>query len=392
LIWDKLGREYMAPPPITEHISGPSGGTYTTGDANVPGAPTWVGNASEQITIALDTNSNGSDVEYCIKVEVNGVDGGNIVQKGGTVDTTADVWQTAAKWGSTTAVTGLSSSTSPLPYRFAAKARNVDGTPTAYSAWSEIMLPWVDLAYGPLNTAETYECTTGNTKISNLSGSGMSNIITFTYTLTNKSSTVSRIVAEYSPDNSTWYTATKGAGGDAITALTTSPTGTSHAFQWASCTDMGNSYAATTYFRITPYDASPSGGDAGTAASTTVALDNRPLAVTLADITTGDWDKDTTPVIIATMQSVVCGTALYFVCRVYNNSAVEVQTNSSAERTAGWEYETDTDTWVSITHEGVAAAYANGTNRIRYTVQTALTQGSTFSLKLQQAELRAENY
>jgi hypothetical protein len=115
-------------------------------------------------------------------------------------------------------------------------------------------------------------------------------------------------------------------------------------------------------------------------------VDNRPLAVTLADITTGDWDKDTTPVIMAYMQSLVCGTAGYFLAHVYNSSGAEVFAYSSAERPTGWEYETATNTWVTMTYAGVATAYMNGTKRVRYTLQNALTQGQTYTIRLQQAE------
>jgi hypothetical protein len=500
----------MAPPPITEHISGPSGGTYTTGDANVPGAPTWVGNASEQITIALDTNSNGSDVEYCIKVEVNGVDGGNIVQIDGTVDTTADVWRTAAQWGSTTAITGLSSSTSPLPYRFAAKARNVDGTPTAYSAWSEIMIPWVDLAYSEPSTAVSYECTTGDCKVSGLTvtslGDAYPGQYTITYTLTrvHNTSTKNNVKIYYSTDDSTYtlltgtvtsygstdsqfditisdgYSTTYtydgtgtaplfvtngvtagmmmtinsstfnsanngifrvlavtetyitlenragvaetnkvlsaatsitkcGAGsiGGDITTLTASSSGITNTNKFASCVVFGNSYHATVYIRVEPYDEA-TGGDAGDPMDTTVAIDNRPKSITLAEFSSFTWDKDTTPEFVATMGSIVCGSYLYFVCTIYNSSGAIVQTNNSAERTAGWYYEqvvgagsavrhneTGWDTgWNACTYTGVPAQYVYPSmetgNRVRYIMQTALTQGQTYTAKIQQAEIRNE--
>ncbi len=390
--------------PVTSTISTPSPGTYTTGPAQVPGTPTLVGTAVEQISITFTTGTNGSAVTYLINVEKDGGDVG-YVQADGTI-AAGEVWQTRATW---TTIVNVVSLTGVHGYRFKAKARNEALVETAYSSFSVIMIPLLDLAYSPLSNTVSYEPTTGNTLASGLTTSGTSKTITFTYTLTNKSATTSRIVAEYSANNSDWFTATKGSGGDAITALTTSAGGTSHTYNWASCTDVGNSYANTIYFRITPYDSSPTGGDAAPVSSTTVAVDNRPVAITLAEFSGWTWDKDVTPEFIADMGEIQCGTALYFVVRIYNAAGTEIQTNSSAEITDGWFYEqnhtgapgsairystTGWDTnWTACTWTGVSTAYTPPTltgNRIRYIMQTSLATGQVYSAKIQAAEIKEE--
>jgi hypothetical protein len=160
---------------------------------------------------------------------------------------------------------------------------------------------------------------------------------------------------------------------------------------------------------VTPYDTATA-GDAGDAAITTVSVDNRPLTVTIAEFSGLSWDKDTTPEIVFDIGSVVCGSYIYHIVHVYNSAGVEIQTNSSAEITDGWFYEMDhvgspgsavrhaetgwQQNWTANTWTGIPATLAPPTvsgNRVRYIFQTAITAGTTVSVRVQQAEIRAEN-
>jgi len=87
--------------------------------------------------------------------------------------------------------------------------------------------------------------------------------VTINYTLTDANSDPCSILAQYSPDGgTTWDTATLGSGGDGTTGLTSSPSGTSHTFVWASATDLGSVLNSNIEFRITPSSASGTGSAA----------------------------------------------------------------------------------------------------------------------------------
>jgi hypothetical protein len=483
--------------PITEDISSPGAGEYTTGAAQVPGTPTHVGSATNQISIAFTTGTNGSEVTYLIYVDIDGGSSTGYVQSDDGAVEAGESWATAATWGSIINVTGL---TGVHGYKFKVAARNEALLPTipVYSAFSTTMVPLLDLAYSSLSNAVTYECTTGNVKVSGLTvtavGATSPGVYTIGYTLTriNTPATKANVKIAYgtngtdytnltdvvktfgdntsrfdmtisSPVYSTTYTydgtgtaplfvtnglttgmmvtinsstfssANNGTfkvvavaetyitvensagvaetnkvlsasssmtscisiGGD-ISSLTASEAGTANSNKWASCLIVGNSYANTIYIRVTPYDEA-TGGNAGDSTATTVAVDNRPDTVTIAELDGYSWDSDTTPEFVGNMASIKCGSYLYFVLHVYNSSGVEIQTNSSAEITDGWSYEADNagnpGVWTDMTWLGVPAQYAppNITgNRIKYVLQTALTASATYSCKMQQAEVKSE--
>lgn len=399
MISAKLGREYMAPP-IEEHISGPGAGTYTVGAANPPGAPLWVGNAEEQISIALDQNGNGDQVDYVVKVEESGAESG-YVQADGTVGA-SEVWRTAAQWTSRIVVTGLAPKNAPKAYRFAAKARNVEDTETAYSAWSEIMSAYVDLAYSPKSARPTYELTTGNCKISGLTITGTSKTVTLAYVLTriNTPATKNNVKIYYSTTGveGSYVELTAPAIGGATTTLTASATGTTNTNTWLTCTTLGNSYNATVYMKVVPYDTA-TGGNPGTAATTTLSVDNRPVAITIAEISGLAWDADSTPDFTGVMGDVQCGTNLHFILRVYDSSGAEIHTYSSADRPGNWYYEQsvgsgasardDFTGWTAMPATGVPVAYTPPTltgTRVRFVLPDALTPGQTYGFDIQQAE------
>jgi lysophospholipase L1-like esterase len=67
---------------------------------------------------------------------------------------------------------------------------------------------------------------------------------------------------EYSTDGSTWYDATKGTGGDALTGLTSTVSpGIDHSFVWNSTTDLPTTEDSTVYVRIRPNDGITSATD-----------------------------------------------------------------------------------------------------------------------------------
>lgn len=326
---------------------------------------------------------------------------------------------TIGDWGSTIIrVMGLSTTTSPKPYRFRVIAHSQNLTYSATSAWSEIMVPRIDLALGPLSTAASYECTTGDCKISGLTvtekGDSYPGQWTISYTLTRVHNVATKcsVTIGYCTTIDGTYTNLSYPTDIAETMenLTASAAGTAVTHTWATCVTVGNSYYNTLYLKVTPYDAATTAaGDAGTAATTTIAIDNRPNSITIAEFSAFTWDKDTTPEFVADMASVVCGNYLYFICRVYNSSGTEVFTFNSAERPAGWYYEADHagspgsstrnaetgwDTnWTACTYAGVASTLAPPTvsgNRIRYILQDALTQGQSYTVKIQQAEYISE--
>ncbi len=384
----------MAPIVDTETDFGP--GRSTTGLARVPGVPTFSSNATGQILFTFDDNGNAASVECAIACYVDDVSVGFLDLTLHEIANVAEDWNTIAEWGSyvTAALHSSSALVTTSYYQFKVKARNQENTETAYSALSAKMMPYRRLAYGPLSSALSYEITSGNTLVSGLSISGTSKTVTVSYTLTNKSSTASRIDAEYKRSTDVSYsTATKGSGGDAITALTTSSTGTAHTFMWDTGTDLGTSAVKSITFKITPYDDSPTGGDAGTAATTTVTINNLPNQLDAPlEVNNYTWDKDTAPAIVADMEDLVLGSYAYFILYVYNSSGTIIQTVNSSEVIDGWEYEQDNaghpGTWTDMPVTGVPAAYLPPTltgNRVKYTYQTAIAVGAV-TFKILQAE------
>jgi hypothetical protein len=172
-------------PPITDHISTPSQGTETTGAANVPGVPTYIGNGSAQILFTFDTASNGANVLFAI-YEYNATDasGAYLIQSSGLTQAGED-WQTAATWTSTIYAKGL---TAPKSYQFKVKAKNEAGVETDFSAYSAVMVPYVDLDFSPDSNTLSLEVTTGNVKVSGLTvtatGATTPGVYAIGYTLT----------------------------------------------------------------------------------------------------------------------------------------------------------------------------------------------------------------
>jgi len=85
--------------------------------------------------------------------------------------------------------------------------------------------------------------------------SPVSGPVSIEYTLTDDESQKCSITVEYSRDQTNWYSATKGTGGDDTVNLSSSPSGVPHTFVWDTLTDnIGKSGLETVYIRITVSD------------------------------------------------------------------------------------------------------------------------------------------
>ena len=85
------------------------------------------------------------------------------------------------------------------------------------------------------------------------------------------------------------------------------------------------------------------------------------------------FDKDSTPIFRAIMSSLRGGTVGFPELTIYeNDGTTEVQSCKSVESIAGWEYESEPDTWVAMTVAGIPSSEIDGINRVRFTVQTVL--------------------
>jgi hypothetical protein len=402
--------------PISRTKSGYGAATTGAGSPNVPITPVFTSNGTNTITFTVGANSNASTVKYAIYVTADTV-GKGYLKTDGSDNGASEAWATLATWNAgVITATGL---TNFVAYQFKAKAQNEDGSiDSAFSSDSAVMntLPAID--YGPESDNLSREVTGGNTIVDDTIGITITGTevasgeatqettpeyygdITLTYTLVNNASTVSRIGVEFSedyipgaiPDVSSWAAATMGTGGDGVTALTTTPAGVSHTYKWDSYTDSGKSEQDTTvYCRITPYDASPTGGDAGpVVVSNVIAVNNLPAKMTWTNNDGYVFDKDTTPTFRAIIPYLRGGTKGFPTLSIYQSDGTTlVQTCNSLDSVAGWEYETAPDTWTALTVDGIPDTVIDGVNRVKYTCQTALS-AAEYIIKGKMGEIRDE--
>jgi len=355
------------------------------------------------ITFTFAANGNPDEIEYAIYDNTTG----KYVGTDGKSDEASEVWQTRANWNGGGAagkvtVIGLTDYTA---YTFKVKAKNELDVESEFCSDSASMNTLPQLDWGEQSDELEREITTGNTKVKSdtssgteteITVSGTYGDITLTYTLINNDSTTSRIAVEYSEDGTNWAAATEGTGGDGTTGLTTSPTGVQHTYVWDSYTDAGASEKKenTCYLRITPYDASPTGGDAGaTRTSPAFTVNNRPVKITLLNADGYTFDKDTTPVFEAVMGSIRGGSKLYHRIKIWDkDDNLELNKSSAIDQT-GWEYEDSPGSWNSVGVNGVDPAHVDGTNKIRYTVQASdaldADNDDPYKIKIEQGEVRA---
>lgn len=383
--------------PISRVRTGYGAATTGAGSPNVPTTPAFVSNGDGTITFSFGANSNCSTVEYAIYVAADDVSVGYL-KTDGSDNGASEVWATLAAWnaGEVTAI----SLTDYVAYQFKVKARNEDASASsAFTAYSAVMNALPDIDYGPDSDNLEREVTGGNTKVDATAGITITGTevaedeatqedtpeyygdITLTYTLVNNASTTSRIVVQYNesydPEDpeTGWATATMGTGGDGLTALETSPAGVEHTYVWDSYTDSGKSEQdVTVYCRIIPYDASPSGGDAGPSqVSNVIAVNNRPAKMDWENADGYVFDKDTTPIFRGIIPYLRGGEKGFPTISIYESDGTTlVQTCNSTDSVAGWEYETAPSTWTALTVDGIPDTVIDGVNRVRYTVQSAL--------------------
>ncbi|MBU1151695.1 S-layer homology domain-containing protein [Patescibacteria group bacterium] len=92
--------------------------------------------------------------------------------------------------------------------------------------------------------------------VSNISGTQQTEdgYVNIDYTaLDNNSDNVSATLYQYSTNGTTWNTmaeATDDAAHDGISALTATPEGSAHVFVWDACSDLGDAYEDTIYFKL----------------------------------------------------------------------------------------------------------------------------------------------
>jgi len=304
-------------------------------------------------------------------------------------------------------------------YTFKAKAKDEATVPTAFSASSAAMNTNPGTDYGTTSENLARSCkgntivddTVGITAVGTAVTSGeetQSTLteyygpITITYNLQNNALTTSRVIIKFSEDydpetgTGTWTAATDNGGdSEGLTGLTTSPTGVEHTFIWNNYDDAGTSELDTSvYFSIQPYDASPSGGDAGPESiSDAFALNNRPARITWANADGYTFDKDTTPRFIATIPYIRGGAKGFPAINVYESDGTTlVLEKKSIESIVGWEYEDVPDHWNALTAAGIPSSAIDGTNRMRYTVQAAdaLTINTDYLINGEMGEIRDE--
>ncbi len=154
-------------------------------------------------------------------------------------------------------------------------------------------------------------------------------------------------------------------------ALATNSTGVEHTVYWDSYTDSGRSEKdSTVTLRLTPYDASPTGGNAGAVkTSNTFSIDNRPEQLVVANADGFEFDDDTTPAFTAVMDSARAGSVLFFKLVVNDYNDAQVLLADSSVSVTGWEYQPSGSSYVSVPIAGVSAQYVDGANKVRYTVQ-----------------------
>jgi len=182
--------------------------------------------------------------------------------------------------------------------------------------------------------------------------------------------------------------------GSNLNTMTTSLTGVTHTIYWDSYSDAGTSEKdSTVYVRLTPYDATSLGGDAGEPRVTNAfAVDNTPEQTTVTNSDTFTFDKDTTPQFEAVMKPMRGGTLAFFRLTVKDYSDTVILTKDSSESVTGWEYQQAGAAYSAVAITGVSGAYIDGVNKVRYTIQAgdALTAANDepYKIILEEGELR----
>ena len=247
------------------------------------------------------------------------------------------------------------------------------------TGWSDAATPTTAHAvqYGDASTSRTLEIITGNTKATITSISPNSDEITVTYVLYNEDSTNSSAKVQYSStgQSGSFYDLTQ-SGGDTISSLTTSPSGTTHTFKFNSGTIFGCDYTGDVHIRVVAYDRTSYIGDTYYSDSIKHRIDNSPEAPTLVSPASGYFYKDTTPTLTFTIPNPVsCYSKMHFKVEldsVNTFDSSDLITFESRLDQTGWEYEDSSSVWHDIPADGVdvPSDHTLVGNNVRFTVQT----------------------
>lgn len=399
--------------PISRTETGFGPGATGASAPRVPGIPEYSAHGSGTITIAFSSMGNDAVVVYSIRVK-HDTGGGyavkGYVQADGTVDA-GEIFQTLAAWGATVEVSGL---TDYVPYTFAAKSKNELAVESAWTSESAVMNTLPDVDYGLTSENLDRRVSGGDTIVDadiGLSVEDSTEVdagdrtqevfpeyygdIILKYTLINDSSTASRVVIEWSENNVDWAACTEGTdpSSEGLTGLSTSPEGDEHIFAWDSYTDAGMSEQDTSvYLRVTPYDASPTGGDAAlTVTSDAFAVNNRPARIAWENADGLTFSKDTTPTFRAIIPALRGGDHGFPELGIEKTDGGElVALYESVVSIVGWEYEDAEDSWNPFTPSGIPEAVIDGTNRMRFTPPVALSADYEYTIYGRMGEARDE--
>jgi hypothetical protein len=373
----------------TETGFGP--GAYGASAAEAPGTPAFEGHGSGTVEISFGTGANAAEVTYELRVMEDPENDGTYalagyVQTDGTVGA-GEVWRTAAQWGATVEIGGL---TDFVWYTVAARARNEMLAETAWSAESANMNTLPDIDDGAEGPNGALAAVGGDTKIigdPTFSGeeipaaeasqtvvTELTGIITVSYVLANYDSEVSSMDVDFSedydPENpgaATWATATS-SGGSGKTGLSTDAAGKAKTFGWHSPQDAGASeLKLECYLRFTPRD-----GDNAAGAIVIVgpiAINNRPEPPTWYEVGERAWTKDTTPIFEALMPYLRYGGPGFPTFEIDDLDAGTVlyAEFKSVEDQTGWSYQAEEDgEFVALTSAGIPAEAITGATKMRF--------------------------
>lgn len=332
------------------------------------------------ITLFFTENGNSEVCEYAIK----NVTTGTWIATDGSDNGASEDWALFADWDNggadgTVTITGLSSGTA---YKFQVKAKNEAGVETALSSESAQMMTCLNLDPGNFSEAYEREVMTGEVKIDRdgygtgiaIETSGTYGDITVkVYAKSNdnrnwRAETRFREKLEGSDTWDEWKTATMSG---AVTGLSSSQAGTEVPLAFDSYTSCGLSEKKETAVQIevTPFDASPTGGNAGEPRTSEIfTVNNRPGTPEVECVDTFTYGMDTTPDVQEVMQPIRGGTALYFEIKVVDKADATVFQTSSGEVLDGWWYENTPGNWNAVTASGVAAANIDGVNKYMFII------------------------
>ncbi len=397
----------------TETTYGP--GATGASAAQAPGTPQFEGHGSGTIEISFSTGTNAAEVEYELRVKEDPENDGSYALKGyvqadGSV-AVGEVWQTAAAWGATVEISGL---TDFVGYTGAARARSEmgAGTETAWSAESVNMNTLPDIDEGiETRTGEDFLPSSANVRVDDSAtitptGSAVTETtetdyygdITIPYTALGHDSDLANLEVQFNEYKSEawqgWSAATIYASptGDGASNLATSEAGTAHTAVWNGYADAGESENCPVKFQLRLQDEAAKWSAYVETAE--INYRNLPGEITFyyASATPGtagpEWDDDTTPTFETANTAYRGGSVGFPVISVWNKDTgtTLVFERKSVEDQTGWQYKIGAGAWTDMTSAGIPST----ATYIRYTVQAAdaLTENTNYIVTGRMGEVR----